>query len=436
MMRGLGFVIFAFPAFMALGQSKIELPAPLQRSVSSSQQFIVYHSDRALRSRLAQKVEDLKAGWLRRLRIDDQWKSPIIVQIIPVRRSNAPRMRTSLYESDGGELKVQIDVYDTGSLKTADFDLEVYRALFLEYGYRNLPAKAGKSFHQPPAWLIDGLFEDVAAREEGIAVGLYARLINEESSPKLDLFLKQRPEMLDATSRAIYRARALGLLRALLRTPDGSKHLAEYCSSLPSIDPTDSAGLLRAFPTLSEKPATLSKLWTLCLAEASASNRVLPMSTKETQKRLSLILEITAQKDPKKRGSIEVRGPEALLAAARTNTGRYVVRQKAEELLQLEVRAHPLMRPIIEEYRTIASELASKPKKNFETRIRKNMQLQAAVVQRTEEMEDYLNWFEAAQLSTPSKEFETAVDPQSGTLSFHRDDTLSRYLDDIEARGW
>jgi hypothetical protein len=108
----------------------------------------------------------------------------------------------------------------------------------------------------------------------------------------------------------------------------------------------------------------------------------------------------------------------------------------SEELLRLEIRAHPLIRPIVQEYRIIASELAAKPKKKLEVRIRKNMQLQQAVVQRADEMEDYLNWFEAAQLSTPSKEFDSAVDSQSNALTFHRNDAVSRYLDDIEVRGW
>jgi hypothetical protein len=435
-MRGLLLLTASFGTIAALGETRVESPSPLQRSVSSSQQFVIYHSDRTLRSRLSQRVEHLKGQWLRRLRLDDLWKSPIIIQILPVQRSNSPRIRTALYESDGGQLKVQIDVYDMASLKSADFEMEVYRALFLEYGYRNMPAKAGKSFHQPAAWLIEGLFEDVTAREEGIAVAVYERLINDESLPKLDPFLKERPEMLDATSRAIYRAKALGLFRALLRTPDGAKHLVEYCSSLPSVEPTDGPRLLEKFPTLSEKLAVLSKLWTLSLAEASASNRVMPLSVKETQRRLSLILEITAPKDPRKPRTGTVSGPEGLLAVARTSTGRYVVRQKAEDLLRLEVRAHPLIRSIVEEYRLIASELTSKPKKNLETRIRKNMQLQEAVVKRADEMEDYLNWFEAAQLNTPSKEFDSAVDPQSGFLSFLRSDAVSRHLDDIEARGW
>jgi hypothetical protein len=418
----------------AMGQTKVEPPAPLQRSISSSQQFVIYHHDRTLRSRLARKAEDLKEQWVRRLRFADEWKSPIIIQVLPLRRPDSPRIRTGLYESDGGALKVQIDVFDPTSLKSMDLDMEVYRALFLEYAYRNLPSKAGKSFHQPPAWLIEGLYEDAMARDEGLATGLYERLIKEESPPKLEAFLKERPELLDATSRAIYRARALGLFRALLHTPDGEKHLADYCFNLPSLNPADGAKLLGYFPTLSEQPANLSKLWTLFLADASASNRVMPLSVSETQKRLSLILEITAPRDPRKPQEGVVTGPEGLQAVASTSAGRYVLRQKAEDLLRLEVRAHPLIRPLVEEYRMIASQLAAKPRKNLGTRIRKNMQLQQAVVTRANEMEDYLNWFEATRLDTPSREFDSTSKIDS--LDFRRNDAVSRHLDDVEARGW
>jgi hypothetical protein len=417
-------------------QTKFDPPAPLQRSVSSSQQFVIYHSDRGLRSRLAQRAEDLKNQWLRRLRLSDEWKSPIIVQVLAISGSNSPRIRTALYESDGGASKIQIDVGDTAALKGSDFDLEVYRALFMEFGYRNVPAKAGKALHQPPSWLVEGLFEDVIAREEGVDVSVYERLINAKDSPDLTAFLKERPEMLDATSHAIYRAKALGLLRALLRTPDGAKHLAEYCANLSSLNPSEGAELLEKFPSLADNPVMLSKVWTLSLADASAANRVTPLGVKETERRLSLILEITAPANPAKPKGGTLNGPEAFPAVAKAKTGRYVVRQKAEDLLRLEIRAHPLIRPIVQEYRMIASELAAKPKKKLEVRIRKNMQLQQAVVKRADEMEDYLNWFEAAQLSTPSKEFDSAVDSQSNALTFHRNDAVSRYLDDIEVRGW
>ena len=95
-----------------------------------------------------------------------------------------------------------------------------------------------------------------------------------------------------------------------------------------------------------------------------------------------------------------------------------------------------MMRPIVEEYRLIAARLAAKPRKSLEARIRKNMQLQQAVVKRSEEMEDYLNWFEAARLDTPSKEFDSELDLESSSPGLRRNDAVSRTLDDVDATGW
>ena len=56
---------------------------------------------------------------------------------------------------------------------------------------------------------------------------------------------------------------------------------APACSAL---DPSDGAELLEKFPTLAANPVMLSKLWTLSLADASATNRVTALSVKETQR--------------------------------------------------------------------------------------------------------------------------------------------------------
>ena len=89
-MRGMLLLFGPMWALAAMAQTKVEPPAPLERTVSSSQQFVIYHSNRPLRSRLAQKAEDLKEQWLSRLRLTDEWKSPIIIQVLPLRRPDSP----------------------------------------------------------------------------------------------------------------------------------------------------------------------------------------------------------------------------------------------------------------------------------------------------------------------------------------------------------
>lgn len=428
-----------FLATAAFAQNKPKIaptPAPLQRSTSVSKQFVIYYNDGIVRSRLAGKTEDLKQEWLRRLRLKDEWKAPIIVQIVSTRLPDAPRLRTSVHESDGGEMKVQIDVFDPSSLKGPEFDLEVYRALALEYAYRKTPPKAGKPVTQPPAWLLEGLYEDNATRDEGIPSGLFEMLVRSGPPPKLEAFLKIRPESLDATSRAVYRAQAMALLRALLGLPGGPGHLAEYLSGLPGVNPADAGKLLQKFPDLAAQPGNLSKMWTLSLADASAADRSKPFGMAETQRQLALLLDFSTPKDPKKPEAGNVTGPEALQALARSGPGRYILKQKTEDLLRLELRAHPIMRPIAGEYRIIATELTVKPGRNLEKRIRKNMELQQAVVQRAGAIEDYLNWFEASQLTTPSREFDVTLGAPGTFEPFKRNDAISRQLDDLESRGW
>ncbi len=44
-----------------------------------------------------------------------------------------------------------------------------------------------------------------------------------------------------------------------------------------------------------------------------------------------------------------------------------------------------------------------------------------------------MNWFEAAKLETPSREFDVLLEmPKEGG----RTDPITRYMNDLEARGW
>ncbi len=411
-------------------------PPALQRTTSLSRQFVIYHSENAVRSKLARKAEDLKTEWMRVLQLKDEWRWPVVIQLVTLRPAGAPRLRSNLYEGDSNELKLQIDIYDPTVIQTPEFDLEIFRALFLEYAYRSAPPKAGRAIASTPSWLVEGLYEDVRVRKDGIVAGLYEKLVRDGPPPKLEAFLKERPDMMDATSRAIYRAKAMTLLHALLRLPGGPASLAAYLATLNESKARDADKLLEKFPVLAEKPTELSKMWALSLADASASNRAKPMSVEETQRRLAVIFEISSPKDPKKPDAGNWVGPQALPALARTDSGRFVAGQKAEDLLRLEVRAHPIVRPIVEEYRMIASELAKKPKKNVEKRIQKNMDLQAAIAKLTDSIDDYMNWFEASKLDTPSQKFDESFDVEEKSLVIRRNDAITRQLDETEHAGW
>ena len=110
-----------------------------------------------------------------------------------------------------------------------------------------------------------------------------------------------------------------------------------------------------------------------------------------------------------------------------------MMRQKSTEFLALEFRAHPLLKPVIEEYRKVTTLLASKPKKNVDKTIGENGKILDLLLQRTGRLGDYLNWFEATQLDTLSENFVEITSPPEAPK---RTDPITLYLDAIEERGW
>jgi hypothetical protein len=109
------------------------------------------------------------------------------------------------------------------------------------------------------------------------------------------------------------------------------------------------------------------------------------------------------------------------------------MRQIEIELLGLEFRGHPLLRPVVAEYRQVASLLARKPKAKVAKRLEEAAKIRQLIVERERNTRDYLNWFEATQV-------DTSTDPlleQTREVPIpKKDDPLTRFLDDFERRGW
>lgn len=404
------------------------------KTISSSGQFVVYSKDATRRTNIVQRAEAVHSQWLQKIGSDESGSHPVIIQDLigtanPRGKSNTA---TGVFEGDEGTLKVQTDIYDASALNGFAFETEVFRALGLERIYRKHPLKAGKAFHSPPSWLLEGLAEEMRIQENGTPEAVYAALLQSNRPPKIEDFLKAKPGLMEATSLALYRTQALALLRALQQLPDGQKGLAAFLDSLAEND-ADIKSLLTAFPSLENDPSRLGKIWTLSIARGSTSKSMEPLSIGETVKSLKELLDITAPLDPKKPESGKATGAEALPLLARSSGGPYLMRQKGAEFLALEFRAHPLIKPVISEYRVITTQLASKPKKNVEKQIDENGKILDLLLQRTGHVEDYLNWFEATQLDTLSEDF---VEITNAPETPKRTDPISLYLDAIENRGW
>ncbi|MEI6493166.1 MAG: hypothetical protein WCO94_11510 [Verrucomicrobiota bacterium] len=416
------------------GASEAAENALAGKSTSASGEFVIYSKDGTRRTALAQRADDARAQWQQRIGADVTRSQPIIIQDLigtPKPRGNS-NIVTGIFEGDGGMMKVQTDIYDASALRGQALETEIYRALGLDLIYRNHPPKIGKAFRSPPAWLLEALAEEKRIKENGAPEGVYSALLKSEHPPRIEDFLKAKPELMEATSLTLYRTQAVALLKALQQLPEGSKGLANFLGSIAEND-ADMKSLLAAFPSLENSPSRLGKIWTLSIARNSTSKGTDPYSIGETVRALHELLEVSALVDPKRPALGKVTGPAALSLLAKCEGGAYMMRQKSAEFMTLGFRAHPLLKPVIAEYCKITTVLASKPKKNVDKQIEETGKILDLLLQRTGKVGDYLNWFEATQLDTLSENFLEVTSPLEVPK---RTDPISAHLDAIEDRGW
>ncbi|MGH8102299.1 MAG: hypothetical protein ACREIW_13440, partial [Chthoniobacterales bacterium] len=114
-------------------------------------------------------------------------------------------------------------------------------------------------------------------------------------------------------------------------------------------------------------------------------------------------------------------------------TERIALVQLSRDLSSLTTRAHPLMRPIVCEYQEIASLVAVQKWRRLGRRLTEVNALRDQVAGHMNKIDDYMNWFEATQLTNKSESFTGYLKAaQFGVARPHRRDLFSIYLDFLE----
>jgi hypothetical protein len=119
--------------------------------------------------------------------------------------------------------------------------------------------------------------------------------------------------------------------------------------------------------------------------------------------------------------------------AAKAQGGAFLMRECAVRIFNLEFRSHPLFQPILEEYRNIATQLARRPKAPVAAKIKELEETRSQLVERSQKIADYLNWFEVTQIDEPPS-LRDEKSGRFGAMPFNNPYAL--YLDSLEARGW
>jgi hypothetical protein len=395
--------------------------APLARSMSPSQQFIIYGADATLRGAVSELAEQTKVNLLALLRQPDRWKTAVIVNLQP-QQANLPEIPPAdlRFSQTGFGLKLQLDLTIAQDLDGSLVKRELLRAILLEMIYRKEPDIAPDTvFVEPPDWLLDGVLALTPGGDRG---PLIEALSVSDKRISLEEFLRQRPRLLDSAGRMLYRAYSLALVQLLIDEPDGHVRLARYIGNLSHASNDLLVDLKGQFPSLARDA---EKNWQLGVTRLSGAQRHQLLTFAESERGLDELLRV---KIPNTDKLLDLSGLARQKASA---AEKVALNQLSYNLLLFAGRANPVMRPIVREYQQIAALLARGKRSRVTRRLARLQATRERLVARMSDLDDYMNWFEATQMKNVSGVFSDYLRTadQSQGPEPRRRDLLSVYLD-------
>ena len=401
---------------------------PIERSVSPSGQFVIYGGDAAWRGAVSALAEQTKANLLAVLQRRDQWSTAVVINL-QSRAPNLPEMPSAAlrFSQTGSGLKLQLDLAISREINSGATERELLRVILLEMIYRNQTAIApGDIYVEPPRWLMEGLLALTPSRDRASLINALA--VSERITP-LDEFLRERPELLDSAGRLLYRANSLALVQFLVEGVDGQACLGRYIDNLSFASNDPLADLQAAFPQLAG--SDLRKIWKSKIASMKSSGRTDLLTFSQTDEKLGLVLQTKFLSADGHDKSLSL---EDLCQKKLTPAQRIALQKFTQEFMLLAAHANPILCSIIQDYQQLVAQLARGKNRAVAARLADLKALRAKLSARMSEIDDYLNWFEATQLSTRSGLFEDYLNTSSAATpsAARRKDALSTYLDAME----
>ncbi len=420
-----------FAGALLLGCSIFELlgATPIERSASPSGQFVIYGGDAAWRGAVSALAERTKANLLAVLQRRDQWGAAIVVNLQSP-AANLPEIpATALrFSQTGSGLKLQLDLTISRKMDFGAMERELLRAILLEMIYRNQPGIAsGATYVEPPNWLIEGL---LALAPNCDRTSLTNALAVSERITPLDELLWERPELLDSAGRLLYRAYSFALVQLLIESADGHAHLGRYIDNLSFTSNDPLADLQAVFPQLAGND---QKIWKSKIVDIKSSGRADLLTFSQTEEKLSSLLQTKFVGTGGRDKSLSF---EDLCQKKPAPAQRLALQKFSQELLLLAAQANPALRSVVQDYQQVSAQLALGKLRGLAARLADLKTLRSKLSSRMTEIDDYLNWFEATQLSTRSGLFEDCLNPSSLETPSrgHRKDSFSAYLDAMETQ--
>ena len=403
------------------------------RSTSASGQFVVYCDDRELRGRVIMFVEETKDRVLRLLKERDDWDMPLLITLDRAEPGKTePGVRLGLVQTPAGG-KVEMNVRIGDDPASIFLQKHVLRAVFIEMSYRDRPLVNGKPIIEPPWWVVEGLIQSMRRRDGELNSDVFKSIADRSKLPALDKFISQPPVMLGGISGEVDRASAMCLVEALLSLPNGPENLGRLIRDWPAISADPMGALVHHFPSLAESDKSLAKWWSLQLARFAVSERWQGLALEESDKELSNVLSLDIVMD--KTGRSERFALADFQKFIALPGAKQSLRAAQVRLVAFSARANPLFRPVVTDYEQAVALLIGGKAKEAGEKIVATETYRKKLIGRMALISDYLNWYEATQVTGRNGVFDNYLRAAKGAEpkpAAPVDPRITDYLDTME----
>ena len=214
----------------------------------------------------------------------------------------------------------------------------------------------------------------------------------------------------------------------LLEGKTGGAQLAKYIDGLSDSSNDPLSDLKAQFPLLSDDA---EKTWQLALNRLKSLQTFRLLTFAESERHLDELLRVKISDSGKQEKVVRL---EELAQHKLSASEKMTLDQLKRDLMYLVPQTNPVLRPIGREYQQIVELLVRGKHRGVPKRLSHLEQIRQQLAARMTEIDDYLNWFEATQMNSGSRNFTgylKAVD-QSQVPAPRRHDPLSVYVDALE----
>lgn len=409
----------------------VALAAPVQQSISTSRQFVVYGTDVEVRGAICDLAERTKHELLGVLGQRDNWTTAIVInaRYAQANLPELPRLQVDLSQTGAG-LKLQLDLVIDPAVSRPEIRRELLRALLLELMYRGEPQlPPGAVYASPPDWLLDGVPSVQSDLSRDRAAALLASSSESGNVWPLHKFLAQRSELLDGSAKNLYRAYSCALVELLSQSRDGARRLTQFVLDLPRAPNDPMADLREHFPEIfgSESAETI---WQRQVSRFSRDQPYQLLSSAETERRLAEMLRLGIN-DADSQKTYDL---NEFPVFQRNKKAKNALVALGNNLTALATRAHPVYAPIISEYIRVVALLRRGATLDVPKRLDQLAVARREMAAQMRAIDDYLNWFEATSLAGPSGQFAGYMKAAERAEQPGRTkrDPISVYLDALE----